>query len=156
MKVRSNTWITRDIVKMMYGRDRIHELAVKRKDNVLMEKYRKMGNTITDIIKNRKREYFSELSNSLRTSPRSLWSELTTMMPKLIWNQLPKIWVRMILIFIFKMFLTLLLLPHSLTIVLLWKGQGNVYTFKFDKIQRTDLLWLFAIRKNWYGRPRIW
>ena len=84
MKVRSNTWITRDIVKMMYGRDRIHELAVKRKDNVLMEKYRKMGNTITDIIKNRKREYFSELSNSLRTSPRSLWSELTTMMPKLI------------------------------------------------------------------------
>ena len=38
LKVRSNTWITRDIVKMMYDRDRIHELAVKRKDTVLMEK----------------------------------------------------------------------------------------------------------------------
>ena len=37
LKVRSNTWITRDIVKMMYDRDRIHELAVKRKDIVLVE-----------------------------------------------------------------------------------------------------------------------
>ena len=37
LKVRSNTWITRDIVKMMYDRDRIHELAVKRKDTVLIE-----------------------------------------------------------------------------------------------------------------------
>ena len=37
LKVRSNTWITRDIVKMMSDRDRIHELAVKRKDTVLIE-----------------------------------------------------------------------------------------------------------------------
>ena len=51
LKVRYNTWVTRDIVKMMYDRHRIHELADKRKDTVLMEKYRKMINTITDMIK---------------------------------------------------------------------------------------------------------
>ena len=90
LKVRSNTWITRDIVKMMYDRDRIHELAVKRKDTVFMEKYRKMRNTITDIIKNRKKEYFSEVSNSLRSSPRTFWSELNTMIPKINMKSLPK------------------------------------------------------------------
>ena len=42
LKVRSNTWITCEIVKSMYERDRFHELAVKRKDDVLMENYRKL------------------------------------------------------------------------------------------------------------------
>ena len=90
LKVRCNTWITRDIVKMMYDSDWIHELAVKRKDTVLMEKYRRMRNTITDIIKSRKREYFSEVSNSVRSSPRSFWSELNTMIPKIDMKSIPK------------------------------------------------------------------
>ena len=42
LKVRSNTWITRDIVKMMYDRDMIHELAVKRKGTVPMENTEKL------------------------------------------------------------------------------------------------------------------
>ena len=50
LKVRSNTWITREIVKLMYERDRVHELAVKRKDDVLMENYRKLSNSITGMI----------------------------------------------------------------------------------------------------------
>ena len=69
LKVRSNTWITREIVRLMYERDRVHKLAVQRKDDMLMENYRKLRNTITGMIKNRKREYFNEVSNSLHTSP---------------------------------------------------------------------------------------
>ena len=55
----------------MYDRDRTHELTVNMKDNLCMEKYRNMINTKTDLIKNRKGEYFTEISYSLRTSPRS-------------------------------------------------------------------------------------
>ena len=44
LKVRSNPWMTSDIVKLMYKRDKIHELAVKRKDNSLMNEYRKLRN----------------------------------------------------------------------------------------------------------------
>ena len=35
----------------MYERDRVHELAVKGKDDVLMENYRHLRNTITGMIK---------------------------------------------------------------------------------------------------------
>ena len=51
LKVRYNTWIACEIVKLMYERDRVHELAVKRKDDVLMENYRKLRNSITGMIK---------------------------------------------------------------------------------------------------------
>ena len=90
LKVRSNTWITREIVKLMYERDRVHELAVKRKDDVLMENYRKLRNSITGMIKNRKMEYFNEVSHSLRTSPRSFGSELNNVIPKINMKSIPK------------------------------------------------------------------
>ena len=124
--------ITRDIVKMMYDRDRIHELAVKRKDTVLMEKYRKMRNTMTDIIKNRKREYFSEVSNSLPSSPRSFWSELNTMIPKINMKSIPKdMGAKDFNIYLINV-------PDVITSsftddsTLLWKGQESIYTFEFN------------------------
>ena len=76
LKVRSNPWMTSDIVKLMYKRDKFHELAVKRKDDSLMNEYRKLRYTVTDMIKDRKRAYFTDVSNSIRTNPRSFWTEL--------------------------------------------------------------------------------
>ena len=51
LKVKSNPWMTSDIVKFMYKRDRIHNLAVKKKDDSLMGEYRKLMNSVTDVIK---------------------------------------------------------------------------------------------------------
>ena len=82
LKVRSNPWMTSDIVKLMYKRDKIHELAVKRKDDSLMNEYRKLRNTVTDMIKDRKRKYFTDVSNSSRTNPCSFWAELGSSIPK--------------------------------------------------------------------------
>ena len=136
LKVRSNTWITRDIVKMMYDRDRIHELAVKRKDLVLMEKYRKMRNTITDIIINRKWEYFSESAIHCVLVRVLFGLNSIPWYLRLIWNQFPMIWERRILILILKVLLTLLL-PHSLTIILCDGRVRKVYIhlnlMKFDR-----------------------
>ena len=149
--MRSNTWITRDIVKMMYDRDRIHELAVKRKDTVLMENYRKMRNTITDIIKNRKREYFSEVSNSLRSSPRSFWSELNTMIPKINMKSIPKDMGAKDFNIYFKNVPDVITSSFTDDSTLFWKGQESIYTFKFNEIQRTDLLRLFTLLSDKTG-----
>ena len=43
--------MTSDIVRLMYKRDKIHDLAVKRKDDSLMNKYRILRNAVTDMIK---------------------------------------------------------------------------------------------------------
>ena len=151
LKVRSNTCITRDIIKIIFDRDRIHELAVKRKDTVLMEKHRQMRNTITDIIKNRKREYFSEVSNSLRSSPRSFWSELNTMIPKINMKSIPKDMGAKDFYIYFKNVPDVITSSFTDDRTLLWKGQESIYTFKFNEIQRTDLLRLFTLLSDKTG-----
>ena len=112
----------------------------------------KMRNAITGIMKNRRREYFGEVSNSLRSSHRSYWCELNTLIPWLIWNQFPKIWGRKVLIFIFKMFLTLLL-PHSLTIGLCDGRVRKVYIrvnlMKFSGQIFYDFLHCYQIKLVW-------
>ena len=55
--------MTNGIVKLMYKRDKIHELAVKRKDGSLMSEYRKLRNIVTDMIKKN-----TEKGSILRTS----------------------------------------------------------------------------------------
>ena len=140
--MRSNTWITRDIVKMMYDRDSIHELAVKRMDTV--DKYRKI-NIITAIIKNRKREYFSEVSNSLRSSPRSLWSELNTTIPKIDIKLIPRDIGAKHLYIYFENVPDVVTSSFTDDNTLLWKGQESIHTFKFNEIQRTDLLRFYTL-----------
>ena len=149
LKVRSDTWITRDIVKIMHDRDRIHELAVNKKDTVLMEKYRKMRNTITAIIKNRKRENFSEISNSLRSSPRSFWSELNTMIAKINMKLIPKDMGANHLYIYFKN-VPGVVTPISLTVVLCYGRVRNVYIglnlMKFSGQIFYDFLHCFEIK----------
>ena len=139
LKVRSNTWITREIVKLMYERDRVHELAVKRKGDVLMENYRKLRNSITGMIKNRKREYFKEVSHSLR----SFWSELNNVIPKINMKSIPKGMGAEDFNIYFKNIPDVITFSFADDSSLLWKGQESIYTFEFNDIQRADPLELF-------------
>ena len=142
LKVGSNPWMTSDIVKLMYKRDKIHELAVKRKDYSLMNEYRKLRNTVTDMIKDRKREYFTDVSNSSRTNPRSFWAELGSIIPKINIKSIP----RNMSVEEFNIYLKNVpdLISSSFTgdSSLLWKEQESIYTFKFNDVQCIDLMTL--------------
>ena len=108
--------------------------------------------------KNRKREYFSGVSNSLRSSHRSFWSEPNTMIPKINTKSIPKDKGAKDFNIYFKNVPDVITSSFSDDITLSWKGQESIYTFKSNEIQRTDLLRLFTLlsEKNWYGHPRIW
>ena len=131
------------IQKQYWVHDRVHELAVKRKDDVLMENYRKLRNSITGMIKNRKREYFNEVSHSLRTSPRSFWSKLNSVIPKINMKSIPKGMGAEDFYIYFKTVPDIITSSFTDDSSLLWKGQESIYTFKFNDIQRSDLLELF-------------
>ena len=90
LKVWYSTCITRNVVKFIYGRDKVHRRAVKRRDAILMENHGKLMNNITGMLKKQEKEYFNEFSYSLRTSPRSLWSELNDIIPRSNIKSTPK------------------------------------------------------------------
>ena len=119
-----------------------HELAVKRKDNSLMNEYRKLRNTVTDMIKNRKREYFTDVSNSSRTNPRSFWAELGSIIPKINIKSIPRNMSAEEFNIYFKNVPDLISSSFTGESSLLWKGQESIYTFKFKDVQRTDLMTL--------------
>ena len=95
------------------------------------------------IKKNRKREYFNEVSHSLRTSPRSFWSELNNVIPMVNIISIPKGMGAEDFNIYFKNVPDVITISFTDASSLQWKGQESVYTFKFNDIQRTDLLRLF-------------
>ena len=48
-----------------------------------MNEYKKLKNAVTDMMKTGKKEYFTNVSNSSRTNPRSFWKELSNIIPKI-------------------------------------------------------------------------
>ena len=141
LKVRSNPWMTSDIVKFMYKRDRIHNLAAKRKDDSLMDEYRKLRNSVTDMIKkNRKKEYFTNVRNSSRTNPRSFWEEFSSIIPKINVKSIPRNMNAEDFNIYFKNVHDLISSSFVVDSSLLWKGQESIYTFMFIDVQRNDLI----------------
>ena len=134
--------MTSDIVKLMYKREKIHELAVKRKDDSLMNEYRKLRNTVTDMIKDRKREYFTDVSNSSGTNPRSFWAELGSIISKINIRSIPRNMSAEEFNIYFKNVPDLISSSFTGDSSLLWKGQASIYTFKFKDVQRIDLMTL--------------
>ena len=147
LKVRFNTWITRNVVKLMYERDPVHELAVKRKD-VLMENYSKLINTITGMIKNPGK--WNDLTRSaihcvqviVRFGP-----SVTTSYQRLIWNQFPKAWELKILISVSKMFMASSL-PRSLMTVLCYGRFRKVYIL----LNGPFTTFYIALWLDWHGQ----
>ena len=99
-----------DIVKLMYKRD-----------------------SVTDMIKNRKKEYFTNVCNSSRTNPRSFWAELSSIIPKTNVKSIPRNMNAEDFNIYFKN------VPDLIS-SLLWKGQESIYKFKFIDLQRNDLI----------------
>jgi hypothetical protein len=76
---RVNPWITKEIVTLMYKRDRLHNEAIKTGRNDLFNEYRCARNEVVKKIKLAKKEYYShELSNN--TGPRQKWKTLRTLL----------------------------------------------------------------------------
>ena len=92
------------------------------------------------MIKNRKREYFNEVSHSLRTSPRSFWSELNNVILKSNMKSIPKGMGAEDFNIYFKDVPDVITSSFIDDSSLLWKCQESIYTFKFNNIQRADLL----------------
>ena len=90
-------------------------------------------------------EYFSEVINSSRTSPRSFRSELTTMIPKVDMKSIHKDMGANYFDIYFQNVPDVITSSFTDDSTLLWKCQESLYTFKFNEIQRTDLLRLFTL-----------
>ena len=125
----------------MYERDRVHELAVKRKDNVLMENYRKLNNSITGMIKTGKGNTVTRLVIHcvlvlVRFDPNNV-------IPKINMKSIPKGMGAEDFNIYFKNVPDVITSSFTDDSSLLWKGQESIYTFKSNDIQRLDLLELF-------------
>ena len=92
------------------------------------------------MIKNRKREYFTDVSNSSRTNPRSFWTELRSIIPKINVKSIPRNISAEDFNIYFKNVPDLISSSFTGDCSLLWKGQESIYMFKFTDVERNDLI----------------
>ena len=72
-KERSNSWMTHDIIKLMYERDHIHAKARQGNDSRLWQDYRNQRNKVTCIIiKERNNAYFNDIHTLNRNDPKNV------------------------------------------------------------------------------------
>ena len=112
----------------------------------LMNEYRKLRNTVTDMIKDRKRKYFTDVSNSSRTNPRSFWAELCSIIPKINIKSIPRHMSAEEFNIYFKNVPDLISSSFTGDSSLLWKGQESIYTFKFKDVR---YWYLYLTRQVW-------
>lgn len=75
-KNRYKPWVNQDIVKLMYKRDHLHEIAIKNEDSDTLNQYKSVRNEINSKIKKLKKEYYDTLFKEGRQNSKSLFSEL--------------------------------------------------------------------------------
>lgn len=73
---RYKPWITTDIVKLMYERDHMHDLAVNLKCPSLMTSYRLLRNRITKDIESLEREYLTTKIDENKANDKQMWNIL--------------------------------------------------------------------------------
>ena len=167
LKVRSNPF-----VKLMYKIDKIHELAVKRNDDTLMNEYRSLRNTVAHMIKNRKRNLLL-MSVIHHVQIRvNFGRNLVLLYPKSLLNQFQEISVLKILTYILKTSLTWSVPQLQETVHYCGRDRKvyiyiyihiyiyiyiYIYAFKFTNVQRNELTTLLL--SCWQDRHeylRIW
>jgi hypothetical protein len=79
LKNRNNPWMTTDIVNLGYERDVLKKKATNNNDPVLWEAYRKLRNKVTQIIRDRKREYAIEKIDQYKNDSKKMWKTLNRM-----------------------------------------------------------------------------
>lgn len=77
MKNRNNPWITRDIINLIYTRDKIYQKACNTKDPQTFNLYRKIRNKITQQIKQEERKYYMHRINTNKNNPKQLWKSIS-------------------------------------------------------------------------------
>ena len=141
LKKRSNPWITRDIIEMMYTRDHLHYRATKYNDPEVMSQYRTLRNNITTTIRDMKLQYFTELHENGRKNPKLFWSEMKKLVPKINCKSIPK---SMTADEFNSYFISVPADIHKTfkndEDTFLWKGNKSIHTFNFHDINPDDLL----------------
>ena len=75
VKNRSNPWVTRDILLLMYKRDDLHKEALKSKDPIIYTEYRKLRNKVVKEVRKAKKVYYTDqISQSKGT--KQMWKTL--------------------------------------------------------------------------------
>ena len=141
MKKRCSPWVTREVIDVMYRRDRAHARAIKSKDPELMNKYRRLRNEVNYVIERNKSSYMDNVFTTSRNNPRKFWAEMKRLVPKVNMKSIP----RTISADDFNVYFQTL--PEKVcslfkdqTSDLLWKGQRSIHQFTFTQIERDALL----------------
>ena len=125
-------------------------ISCKKKDDSFMNEYRKWTNAVTNMIKGWKREYFTDVSNSTHPNPRSLWTELGSIIhnisyPRSISNPSLKIWVPMSFIYNSK---------TSLTRSVPQLQETYHYYGRARKVYIRSILKIFSVLVSWRSQYR--
>ena len=78
LKARSNPWMTRDIINMMYRRDYLLRKAVEKNDSSLYKEYKSLRNKVVSEIRNAKQQYYSDEIIKSKSS-KAMWKTIRTL-----------------------------------------------------------------------------
>ena len=76
LKDRTNPWITSELVKKMYLRDKLKEKAVHEKSSIIWEEYAKLRNEINSEVESSKANYFADITSKFKNDGKKLWKHL--------------------------------------------------------------------------------
>ena len=80
LKIRKNPWMDRELLETMYCRDKLYKCAKETKNTDDHIAYKKMRNKVTNMIRNKKRQYFE--TNLTEANSTTIWKILEQAMPK--------------------------------------------------------------------------
>ena len=89
LKNKSNPWFDADILAMIYRRDYLKCKSIACKDRRLWQDYRSQRNTVTRVIRQRKRNYYDEKINENESNPKQLWKVLNQLTGKQQRDEIP-------------------------------------------------------------------
>ena len=76
-----NSWISDDIIKLIYKRNYFHKVAIRSKNEYLWKKYRLLRNKITQAVRQAKTDYYKTKISSANNDPRKMWKVLKQALP---------------------------------------------------------------------------
>lgn len=142
VKNRSNPWITKEVVALMYRRDKAHELYVRNKNTQDKIAYKYLRNEVTSLIRKNKYDYFDNVDKTCRGNPVKFWREIKSVMPKLNYKSIP----RSITADEFNVFFASVPsrvmsgFDNGVDDTLLWKGPDSIHRFQFSYITQESVL----------------
>ena len=80
LRVRSNPWMSKQILEKMYLRDHVHKKAWETKDESLLNQYKSLKNQVTSLIRSSKKQYF-EVELLQEKTANDVWKILRKVLP---------------------------------------------------------------------------